>query len=79
MFVGNGLVLSGDLLFQGSIGRVDLPMCNPAAMQESLARIAALPAHTVVYPGHGPTTTIARERVHNPFLSGVARVVGGAA
>jgi glyoxylase-like metal-dependent hydrolase (beta-lactamase superfamily II) len=79
MFVGSGLVLSGDLLFQGSIGRTDLPLCDPVAMQASLARIAALPAETVVFPGHGPTTTVGRERSSNPFLSGVARVVGGAA
>lgn len=79
MFVGDGVVLSGDLLFQGSIGRTDLPMCDPAAMQASLARIAALPPETVVHPGHGPTTTVARERAMNPFLSGAARVVGGVA
>ncbi|MDX2184162.1 MAG: MBL fold metallo-hydrolase [Gemmatimonadaceae bacterium] len=79
MFVGDGVVLSGDVLFQGSIGRTDLPMCDPAAMQTSLARIASLPSETVVHPGHGPTTTIGRERATNPFLSGAARVVGGAA
>lgn len=76
MFVGAGAVFSGDLLFAGSIGRTDLPLCDPAAMQRSLERIAALPDETVVHPGHGPRTTIARERTTNPFLSGAARVVG---
>ena len=75
-FVGDGLVLSGDLLFAGSIGRTDLPLSNPAAMASSLERIAALPDATVVLPGHGPSTTIARERSTNPFLTGLVRVVG---
>jgi glyoxylase-like metal-dependent hydrolase (beta-lactamase superfamily II) len=75
-FVGDGLVLSGDLLFAGSIGRTDLPLSNPAAMASSLERIAALPEATVVHPGHGPSTTIARERSTNPFLTGLVRVVG---
>jgi glyoxylase-like metal-dependent hydrolase (beta-lactamase superfamily II) len=44
-------------------------------MIESLERVAALPDETVVYPGHGPTTSIGRERATNPFLTGVARVV----
>jgi glyoxylase-like metal-dependent hydrolase (beta-lactamase superfamily II) len=76
IFVADGVTLSGDLLFAGSIGRTDLPLSNPAAMASSLERIAALPEPTVVHPGHGPSTTIARERASNPFLSGVARVVG---
>jgi glyoxylase-like metal-dependent hydrolase (beta-lactamase superfamily II) len=76
IFVGEGVALSGDLLFAGSIGRTDLPLSSPAAMASSLERIAALPEETVVHPGHGPSTTIARERAGNPFLSGVARVVG---
>ena len=76
IFVADELTLSGDLLFAGSIGRTDLPLSNPVAMVSSLERIAALPERTVVHPGHGPSTTIARERASNPFLSGVARVVG---
>jgi glyoxylase-like metal-dependent hydrolase (beta-lactamase superfamily II) len=44
-------------------------------MMESLERVAALPEQTVVYPGHGPTTSIGRERATNPFLTGVARIV----
>lgn len=74
-FVREGHMIGGDLLFAGSVGRTDLPLANPDHMMESLERVAALPDETVVYPGHGPTTSIGRERATNPFLTGVARVV----
>lgn len=74
-FIGGGHCFSGDLLFAGSIGRTDLPLCDPAAMERSLARLATLPDETVVHPGHGPETTIGRERRSNPFLTGAARVL----
>ena len=74
---GHGIALAGDLLFQGSVGRTDLPLADPRAMSRSLARIAELPGETVVHPGHGPSTTIERERRANPFLNGGARVLGG--
>jgi glyoxylase-like metal-dependent hydrolase (beta-lactamase superfamily II) len=77
VFEGNGVILAGDLLFAGSIGRTDLPLCDPHAMSESLARVAALDPALRVLAGHGPATTIARELASNPFLNGVARVVGG--
>lgn len=65
---GPGL-LSGDLLFAGSIGRVDLPGGSMSAMAASLARVVLpLDDATVVMPGHGPATTIGRERVSNPYL-----------
>lgn len=73
---GDGLALVGDCLFAGSIGRTDLPMSNPQQLAESLKKIAALPPATVVYPGHGPETTIGEERLSNPFLNGTARIVG---
>jgi hydroxyacylglutathione hydrolase len=76
MFVADGAVFSGDLLFAGSIGRTDLPLCDPSAMQRSLALAALLDPATVVHPGHGPRTTIGRELDTNPFLNGIARVVG---
>ncbi|HTY72791.1 MAG TPA: MBL fold metallo-hydrolase [Actinomycetes bacterium] len=61
--------LSGDVLFAGSIGRTDLPGGDSAAMVRSLReRILPLADETVVLPGHGPRTTIGRERVSNPFL-----------
>lgn len=78
-FVGEDRVFGGDLLFSGSIGRTDLPFCDPAAMTESLARVAGLPEALIVHPGHGASTTIGRELRDNPFLSGVARVLGSGA
>lgn len=74
-FVGEGVVFGGDCLFAGSIGRTDLPFCDPAQLDASLERLAALPAATRVLPGHGPETTIATERVSNPFLNGTARLI----
>ena len=74
---GHGVALAGDTLFHGSVGRTDLPMSNPRDFTRSLARIAALPPGTAVYPGHGPATTVGREVVSNPFLNGGARVLGG--
>ena len=75
VFVTDGHMIGGDLLFAGSIGRTDLPFSDPDRMSESLERVIMLPDETVVYPGHGPTTAIGRERATNPFLTGVARVV----
>ena len=67
------VMFSGDVLFQGSIGRTDLPGGSWAQMQESLARvILTAPDETVVYCGHGPSTTVGRERVANPFLQDLA-------
>ena len=75
LFHREGVALVGDLIFAGSIGRTDLPLSNPAHMQESLERAAALPPNTRLYPGHGPATTLATELRSNPFLSGAARVL----
>jgi hydroxyacylglutathione hydrolase len=74
-FLHGNIMLGGDLLFAGSIGRTDLPLADPARMEESLARICELDDDTIVYPGHGPATTIGRERATNPFLNGVARII----
>ena len=76
VFHGHGVALVGDCLFAGSIGRTDLPMSNPRDLAASLERIVGLPDETVVYPGHGPVTTIGTEAATNPFLNGVARIVG---
>jgi glyoxylase-like metal-dependent hydrolase (beta-lactamase superfamily II) len=63
------LMFSGDLLFQGSIGRTDLPGGDHSAMLRSLsAKVLPLPDDIVVLPGHGEQTTIGRERASNPFL-----------
>jgi len=64
-----GALFSGDQLFAGSIGRTDLPGGDYDTLMRSMARlVAALPGETVVFPGHGPTTTLARELATNPFL-----------
>jgi len=64
-----GIMFSGDLLFQGSIGRTDLPGGDHATMLRSLAtKVLPLPDDIVVLPGHGGQTSIGRERASNPFL-----------
>jgi len=73
---GHGVAFVGDCLFAGSIGRTDLPLSNAKQLATSLERIATLPHDTVVYPGHGPATSIGAEVRTNPFLTGVARIVG---
>ena len=62
------LLLSGDTLFAGSIGRTDLPGGDMATLMRSLDSLRSLPEDTVVIPGHGMTTTIGRELASNPFL-----------
>ena len=62
------LLLSGDTLFAGSVGRTDLPGGDMPTLMASLAKLVALPEDTTVVPGHGPETTIAAERRSNPFL-----------
>jgi hydroxyacylglutathione hydrolase len=57
-----GILFSGDTLFAGGWGRVDLPGGDPAAMVDSLGRLLTLDDHVRVYPGHGEDTTIGRER-----------------
>jgi hydroxyacylglutathione hydrolase len=65
-------LLAGDLVFAGSIGRTDLPGGSMREMLASLAsRFLTLPDETVVLPGHGPETTVGRERAYNPFLADV--------
>ena len=65
------MVIAGDTLFAGSIGRTDLPGGNGRQIISSIkTRLMALPDETRVIPGHGPATTIAAEREHNPFLRG---------
>lgn len=69
VFVGDGIMIGGDLLFAGSIGRTDLPLSNPEAMEASLALVATLDPAIAVYPGHGPPTTIGAELASNPYLT----------
>lgn len=67
-FADEKIVFVGDVLFRGSVGRTDLPGCSSAQLQESLQRLAALPADTRVLTGHGEETTIADELATNPYL-----------
>jgi glyoxylase-like metal-dependent hydrolase (beta-lactamase superfamily II) len=69
----SAVLFSGDLLFAGSIGRVDLPGGSMAAMESSLRRVILPMADaTRVHPGHGPSTTIERERATNPYLQEIS-------
>lgn len=65
------LLLSGDTLFAGSVGRTDLPGSDWRRLQRSLAKVMALPDDTRVIPGHGPWTTIGEEKQTNPHLHGL--------
>jgi glyoxylase-like metal-dependent hydrolase (beta-lactamase superfamily II) len=66
---GNGVVFSGDTLFNYGIGRTDFPGCSYEQIMGSIHdRLMNLPDDTIVYPGHGPATTIGEERRGNPFL-----------
>lgn len=66
--LGEGEVFTGDTLFAGSIGRTDFPESSESEMKRSLRELANLPDRLVVYPGHGPTTTMGEEKRNNPFL-----------
>ena len=67
-------IFSGDVLFQGSVGRTDLPGADPRVLMESLRMLAeTLPDETTVHPGHMGITTIGAERATNPFLGQFAR------
>lgn len=68
-FLVGDRIFSGDLIFAGSIGRTDLPGGSSKAMMESLKRLRELSEETIIYPGHGPETSVRREIESNPFLS----------
>lgn len=68
-FPDHRVLVSGDTLFQGGVGRTDRPVGNWRQLIESIRdKLLVLPDETVVYPGHGPPTTIGREKTFNPFL-----------
>ena len=68
-FMNDDIAMTGDTLFKGSCGRVDFPGGSMEDMLYSLqVRMVALPDECVVYPGHGPKTTMAFERAHNPYM-----------
>ncbi|NDV58449.1 MBL fold metallo-hydrolase [Bacteroides sp. 519] len=65
----DGVMFSGDVLFQGSVGRADLAGGNFDELREGIcSRLLVLPNETIVYPGHGGSTTIGAEKLENPFL-----------
>ncbi|MEP7065844.1 MAG: MBL fold metallo-hydrolase [Gemmatimonadota bacterium] len=74
-FYNDQVIFGGDCLFAGSIGRTDLPYGDRELLDSSVARLIALGDERTLYPGHGPTTTIGRERRTNPFVIGSARLV----
>jgi len=68
-FIGEGFVISGDALFAGSIGRTDLPGGDLTTLLDAIrSRLFMLDADTIVYPGHGRSTTIGEERRTNPYV-----------
>jgi len=66
---GEGVVFTGDTIFRDSVGRTDLPGGSPAMLRESFYRLLRLPEDTRVLPGHGPETTIGREKQYNFFIN----------
>jgi hydroxyacylglutathione hydrolase len=74
-FVGYGRVFGGDVLFNGSIGRTDLPGGDTSTLMSTIhSEFLTLPDSTIVHSGHGPDTTIGVERMTNPFLTGAYRL-----
>jgi hydroxyacylglutathione hydrolase len=66
----DGALFSGDVLFAGSVGRTDLPLADWDTLVESIRLLMErFPAETIVYPGHGPPTTLGAELARNPFLA----------
>jgi glyoxylase-like metal-dependent hydrolase (beta-lactamase superfamily II) len=74
-FLGHGMIFGGDVLFNGSVGRTDLPGGDSATLMATIqTEFLSLPDSTVVHSGHGLDTTIGLERLTNPFLTGAYRI-----
>jgi glyoxylase-like metal-dependent hydrolase (beta-lactamase superfamily II) len=78
ILVGDGVALVGDVVFAGSIGRTDLPGGDFGTLMRSIRQqVLTLPDETVLFTGHGPATTVGRERASNPFLADGGDARGG--
>ena len=76
-FYGEGIVFTGDVLFQMGIGRFDLPGGDGRVLLQSIRdKLLVLPDDTLVLPGHGPTSTIGEEKQHNPFILNPRAMMG---
>jgi hydroxyacylglutathione hydrolase len=74
ILVGPGFAFVGDVVFAGSVGRTDFPGGDWDTLMESIrTKVLTLPDETVLYPGHGPPTSVRRERLSNSFLAGLTR------
>jgi hydroxyacylglutathione hydrolase len=74
-FLGHGMIFGGDVLFNGSVGRTDLPGGDSSTLMTTIqTEFLSLPDSTVVHSGHGPQTTVGLERLTNPFLTGAFRL-----
>ena len=74
-FYTEGMLIGGDVIFRGSLGRTDLPGGNTKQLMNSIIKkIYLLPNDTTIYPGHGPKTTLKREKEENPYLNGTLRL-----
>jgi hydroxyacylglutathione hydrolase len=74
-FLGEGRIFGGDVLFNGSVGRTDLPGGDAVTLMASIqSEFLSLPDSTLVHSGHGPDTTVGVERLTNPFLTGAYRL-----
>jgi glyoxylase-like metal-dependent hydrolase (beta-lactamase superfamily II) len=77
-YYADGELFSGDVLFAGSVGRTDLPGGDWGTLETSISSLLdAYPSETVVHPGHGPETTLGRERDGNPFLGALRATRSG--
>ncbi|HKZ51239.1 MAG TPA: MBL fold metallo-hydrolase [Dehalococcoidia bacterium] len=75
---GHGVLLAGDVIFQGSIGRFDFPGGDGRQLLTSIRdKILPLPDDTAIHSGHGPATTLALEKQHNPFIRMLDRILAG--
>jgi len=70
-FYSEGVLIGGDVIFRGSLGRTDLPGGSTEQLMNSITeKIYDLPEDTIIYPGHGPKTDLGREKKENPYLNG---------